>query len=64
MNQQELEKLVNTPISRLAVLCQDPQTLLHVISLAYNAGWENCHKQSQRWFNSILVGHNEVTIGN
>jgi len=60
MGQEEIADLMNTPFETLAVLCQEPETLTRVLSLAINIGKEMGEARAHKAYNKMLRHQGEV----
>jgi hypothetical protein len=64
MTEREIADLMNTPFETLAMLCQKPETLAQVLTLAINIGVQMGEARAHKAMNKMLRHQDEVTIGN
>jgi len=64
MTDQEIAELMNVPIKELAVICQDPDKLSTVISVAINNGIRSGRERVHRYYNQMFRDYKEVSIKN
>jgi len=56
--------VLNIPIITLAVMCQRPETLATVISIAVNEGYRAGQQQAHKYYRMMFAGQDEITIQN
>ena len=61
---QEQVDVFRVPLDKLAVMCQRPQTLATVISIAKNVGYKAGQEQAHRYYRMMFAGQDEITIKN
>ena len=61
---QEQLDVFRIPLGKLAVMCQCPETLATVISIAVNAGYKSGQEQAHKYYRMMFAGQDEITIKN
>jgi len=64
MTESEITDLMNTPFETLVKLCQEPEALARVLSLAINIGLEMGQARTHKAYNKMLRHQDAVTITN
>jgi len=61
---QEQVGVFRIPLDKLAAMCQRPETLATVISIAVNAGYKAGQEQAHKYYRMMFAGQDEITITN
>ena len=61
---QEQADVLKIPIAKLAAMCQRPETLATVISIAVNAGYKTGQEQAHKYYRMMFARQDEITITN
>jgi len=63
-HKEEQADILNTPIVKLAGMCQRPERLAAIVSIAWNEGYKLGQEQAHRYYRMMLAGQDETTIMN
>lgn len=63
-NKTEPQNILDLPITELAKLCKDPQTLLTALNLAYQQGYKLANERAHRFYHMMFTGQDETAIKN
>jgi len=61
---QEQVDVFRVPLDKLTAMCQRPETLATVISIAVNVGYKAGQEQAHRYYRMMFAGQDEITIKN
>jgi len=64
MTKQEIEKIMQMPLSELTEVCKNAETLATLISLAVNIGIRIGQEKAHNHYNRMFRGYNEILISN